>query len=189
MGKTIGIDLGTTNTVAAIVEGQRVRILQTASQEYSTRSVVYMSKDHEPLVGSKAFDRAGSEPESTVISPKRLVGRQYDDENVQKAKGKYQYPIEKNPDGTDVVIPLRGKPYTPTQIQAMILRKVKEDAEKRLGEEVTHAVITVPAYFDPIQKEQTRIAGEMAGFRVKTIIGEPTAAAMLTAWAKTKTFH
>lgn len=178
MGKAIGIDLGTTNTVAAIMEGPRFRILLTQAHESSTRSAVFMPNDHQPLVGAKAYDKAGADPENVVISVKRLVGRQYEDPEVQEFREHYHYRVEKNPDGSDIVIPLRGRNYTPTEISSMILKKVKQDAELRLGEEVTHAVITVPAYFDPIQKEQTRIAGEMAGFRVKKIISEPTAAAI-----------
>jgi len=178
MGLSIGIDLGTTNTVAAIMEGPRPKIIITMAHESSTRSVVYMHEDGQPLVGAKAYDRAGTEPESTVISIKRLIGRQYEDKHVQKSRTRYQYPIEQNPNGTGVVIPLRGRHYTPTEISAMILRQVKESAERYLGQEVTHAVISVPAYFDLVQREQTRIAGESAGLRVKQIISEPTAAAI-----------
>ncbi len=170
MGKSIGIDLGTTNTVAAIMEGKRPKIIQMMGHESSVRSVVFMSANNAPMVGSRAFDRAGSEPEHTVISVKRLMGRQFNDPEVQLARTRYQYPIEQNPDGSDVRIPLHGRMFSPTELSAIILKKVKDDAEKRLGEAVTHAVITVPAYFDPVQKEQTRLAGEMAGLRVKKII-------------------
>jgi molecular chaperone DnaK len=178
VGLSIGIDLGTTNTVGAVMEGTRARIIQISGHENLLRSAVYMPEKGDPSVGSKAYDRAGAEPEHVAISIKRLMGRQFDDEHVQKVRQRYQYRVEKNPEGSDVVVPLRGKNYTPTDISAMILSHVKKQAEQRLGQQVTHAVITVPAYFDPIQKEQTRIAGEQAGFRVKKILDEPTAAAV-----------
>ena len=178
MGFQVGIDLGTTNTVVAVMDGKTPRIVANGRNESLTPSIVSINERGDILVGEDAYDRAAADPENTVISVKRLIGRQFDDENVQRMRDAYEYSIERNPRESDIVIPLRQKPYTPTEITAEILKRVKLEAENRLKGPVTHAVITVPAYFDAVQKEQTRIAGELAGLRVKKIIVEPTAAAI-----------
>jgi molecular chaperone DnaK len=183
----IGIDLGTTNSCAAYCRpGTRdPKILPTRAGENLTPSVVSFRRSRrdpnqgEILVGRAALNNASNAPEDTIFSIKRLMGRTYDEEKVADVRGKFNYTIEKAP-GEDpgVRVKLGGKVYTPVEISAMILKQIKEDAERALGEEVTHAVITVPAYFEERQRAATRKAGELAGLVVKKIIDEPTAAAI-----------
>jgi molecular chaperone DnaK len=176
MGKIIGIDLGTTNSVVAVIEGGKPVIIENAEGGRTTPSVVAFTKKGERLVGLLAKRQAVTNPENTIFSVKRLIGRRYSDEEVQKAK-KY-LPFKLVPGGhTDVKIEAKGKAYSPQEISAMILQKLKKSAEDHLGEKITDAVITVPAYFNDNQREATKSAGKIAGLNVLRIINEPTAAA------------
>lgn len=184
MGKSIGIDLGTTNSAAAIDEG-RVRVLQTRMNEPLTPSVVSYRKSRESsktgqiLVGSVAVNNAVNAPEETVFSIKRLMGRTYDDPKIAEVRDRFPYSILRaDDDSQGIRIPLGDLKYSPIDISAMILRQIVQDAERALGDNVTHAVITVPAYFAESQRAATRSAGEQAGLIVKKIIDEPTAAAV-----------
>jgi molecular chaperone DnaK (HSP70) len=184
MGKCIGIDLGTTNTVGAVIDGPRALVLVNRENTTATRSVVSLrrrkGKEDELLCGNAALDNWPMAPRDTIISIKRLMGRGVDDPEVKKVIDNYQYKIVIPSDGTkdSVRVVMGGKQYSPVQISAMILKKIKEDAEFRLKEEVTDAVITVPAYFSQAQKGATRRAGQEAGLRVIQILDEPTAAAI-----------
>ena len=187
MGRFIGIDLGTTYSVVAAMEGPRPRILESAEGRRQVRSMVGVRRRErhgetrsEFLVGDTAFDNWPLAPESTIVSIKRLMGRGVADPEVQRIREWAQYRIVAPSDGTEdsVRVVMGNQEYSPIQISAMILRKLKEDAEYRLGSEVTHAVITVPAYFSHIQKDATRKAGVQAGLRVIQILDEPTAAAV-----------
>ena len=181
MGKSIGIDLGTTNSVIAVAEGNDCRVLiSKGTNQRCTPSVVGLHlRSGEELVGDTALANAGNNPQNTIISVKRLMGRYHDDPEVQRSRERYSYVIGKAADGSaDVRVMLGEQELTPTEVSAKILRKLKQDAEARLGEEVTHAVITVPAYFSNLQRICTRDAGQMAGFKVKAIIDEPYAAAI-----------
>lgn len=179
MGRIVGIDLGTTNSVVATVEMGGCRILQNKENEYQTRSVVGYHRG-EFLVGTPAMNRWTQAPKDTIISIKRLMGRAVSDPEVEKVKSKYLYEIVEPSDGTkdSVRVKLGGKEYSPEEISAMILAKLKKDAEFVLGEEVTHAVITVPAYFSDKQRHATREAGLKAGLTVMKLLDEPTAAAI-----------
>ena len=179
MGKCIGIDLGTTNSVAAIRTAVgAVQVLQNSESQDLTRSVVGFRK--EIRVGQLALDQQLLAPKDTIESIKRLMGRAYRDEAVQRVKAKAAYAVVEPDDGTDedVRVVMGGKQYSPIQISAMILEKIKKDAEMRLGDAVEFAVITVPAYFTDKQKDATRKAGQLAGLKVQKILGEPTAAAI-----------
>ncbi len=176
MGKILGIDLGTTNSAMAIIEGGQPKILENAEGNRTTPSVVAISKNGERLVGQLAKRQAVTNPENTVFSVKRFIGRRFDDKAVQKDMKTIPYKIEKSGDGIHVV--MGGKQYRPEEISAMILQKLKADAEERVGEKITEAVITVPAYFDDTQRQATKDAGKIAGLDVKRIINEPTAAAL-----------
>jgi molecular chaperone DnaK len=181
MPKAIGIDLGTTNSIVAHlnVTSGAVEVVLNRSYERSTRSVVGLHKKTGAiLVGSQAVDHAARNPENTIFSVRRLIGRSYDDPNVREVQRRYAYRIVKAPDGDDVRVMLGEQMLTPTEVSAIILRGLKEDAELRLNEEVTHAVITVPAYFSVNQRLATRTAGELAGLRVMHILDEPVAAAV-----------
>jgi molecular chaperone DnaK len=183
MGKAIGIDLGDTNCVAAHAvtdeDGWRAEVVLNRARERATRSVVGLhAKSGETLVGTAAADNAALNPQNTIFSIKRLMGRLYDAPNVQEVQRRYRYRVVKPEDGDDVRVMLGDRMLTPTEVSAMILRKMKDDAEARLGDEVTHVVVTVPAYFSMNQRLATRMAGELAGLRVKTIIDEPSAAAI-----------
>jgi molecular chaperone DnaK (HSP70) len=188
MGKMIGIDLGTTYSVAAIVDGPFPRVLENREARTQTRSVVGLKKPRgkkaedggEILVGDIALDNWPFMPRDTIISIKRLMGRGVADPEVQKVREWALYPVVEPADGTKdgVRVVMGGKHYSPIDISAMILKKVKEDAEFRLGQEVSHAVITVPAYFSQIQRDATRKAGLKAGLKVIKILDEPTAAAI-----------
>ncbi|MGQ9598148.1 MAG: molecular chaperone DnaK [Anaerolineae bacterium] len=179
MGKIIGIDLGTTNSVVAVMEGGEPVVIPTAEGGRLCPSVVAFTKNNERLVGQTARRQAVVNPDNTIFSIKRLMGRRYDDPEVVKARSVLPYKIIQGPAGdARVYIPQTRKEYTPQEISAMILRKLKEDAEAYLGERVTQAVITVPAYFNDSQRQATKDAGQIAGLEVLRIINEPTAASL-----------
>src|SRR2546427_4169102 len=175
MSKVIGIDLGTTNSVVAVMEGGDATVIPNQGGSRLTPSVVAVPKDGEILVGQGAKPQGITNPENTVFSIKRFMGRRY--EEVQEEIKKVPYKVVSGPGG-DVRIEIRGKEYAPPEISAMILRKLKEAAEAYLGEKVTQAVITVPAYFNDSQRQATKDAGKIAGLEVLRIINEPTAAAL-----------
>ncbi|MDD5017786.1 MAG: Hsp70 family protein [Eubacteriales bacterium] len=179
MGKIIGIDLGTTNSVLATVGVKGCRVIQNKEAEQMTRSIVGIYKN-DYLVGTPALNRWSLAPKDTINSIKRLMGRGVSDPEVEKVKSSYRYEIMEPSDGTrdSVCVKLGGKEFSPVDISAMILKKLKTDAQAALGEEVTHAVITVPAYFSDKQVAATRDAGRKAGLRVMKIIDEPSAAAI-----------
>jgi len=179
MGKIIGIDLGTTNSVVAVMEGGNPTVVANAEGNRTTPSVVAFNKNGERLVGITAKRQAVVNPENTVYSVKRLMGRRADDPETQKARKMVSYAITDGPNGdARVNIPIKSKVYTPQEISAMVLAKLKRDAENYLGEEVKQAVITVPAYFNDSQRQATKDAGQIAGLEVLRIINEPTAAAV-----------
>jgi molecular chaperone DnaK len=179
MGKIVGIDLGTTNSVVAVLEGGEPVVIPTAEGGRLLPSVVAFTKTGERAVGQTARRQAVVNPENTVFSIKRLMGRRYDDPEVDKAREVLPYEIASGSTGdARVSIPQTGKEYTPQEISAMILRKLKQDAEAYLGEPVTQAVITVPAYFNDSQRQATKDAGKIAGLEVMRIINEPTAASL-----------
>ncbi len=179
MGKIVGIDLGTTNSVVAVLMGGEPVVIPTAEGGNLCPSVVAFTKTGERLVGQAARRQAIVNPENTIFSIKRLMGRRYDDPEVEKARRILPYKIVAGPQGdARVYIPQTGKEYTPQEISAMILRKLKQDAEAYLGEPVTQAVITVPAYFNDSQRQATKDAGKIAGLEVLRIINEPTAASL-----------
>ena len=179
MGKIIGIDLGTTNSVVSVMEGGEPTVIPSAEGGRLFPSVVAFTKNGERLVGQTARRQAVVNPDNTVFSIKRLMGRRYDDPEVEKARQILPYKIVSGPSGdAQVHIPQTGKNYTPQEISAMILRKLKEDAEAYLGEPVTQAVITVPAYFNDSQRQATKDAGQIAGLEVMRIINEPTASSL-----------
>jgi molecular chaperone DnaK len=179
MGKVIGIDLGTTNSVVAVMEGGDATIVTTAEGGRLAPSVVAFSKNNERLVGQTARRQAVVNPDNTISSVKRLMGRRYDEPEVTKAREVLPYKIIQGKAGdARVSIPQTGKEYTPQEISAMILRKLADDAEAYLGEKVTQAVITVPAYFNDPQRQATKDAGKIAGLEVLRIINEPTAASL-----------
>jgi molecular chaperone DnaK len=177
MGKIIGIDLGTTNSVAAVMVGGEPVVIPSAEGERLVPSVVAVNKNGERLVGRVARNQAITNPENTIFSIKRFMGRKYDDPEVQKALKLVPYAVSKAPNG-DLRVSLAGKEYSPPEISAMILSKIKRDAEAYLGEPVTQAVITVPAYFNDAQRNATKDAGKIAGLEVMRIINEPTASSL-----------
>ena len=179
MGKIIGIDLGTTNSVVAVMEGGEPTVIASAEGGRTVPSVVAFTKSGERLVGQLAKRQAVTNPANTVYSIKRFMGRRWDDPETKRSSQLVPYKVEKDPksDGVRVVL-ADGKGYTPPEISAMILQKLKTDAEAYLGEKVTEAVITVPAYFDDTQRQATKDAGKIAGLEVKRIINEPTASAL-----------
>src|SRR5436190_11740551 len=179
MGKIIGIDLGTTNSVVAVMEGGEPTVIASAEGGRTVPSVVAFTKTGERLVGQLAKRQAVTNPGNTVFSIKRFMGRRWDDPEVQRSKDLVPYKIEKDPKTDGVLVKLAdGKTYSPPEISAMILQKLKADAEAYLNEKVTEAVITVPAYFDDTQRQATKDAGRIAGLDVKRIINEPTASAL-----------
>jgi len=184
MSKILGIDLGTTNSAMAIVEGGSPTIIENKEGARTTPSMVAISKTGERLVGLLAKRQAVTNPGNTLYSIKRLIGRRFEDAEVQKDLKLLPYKIAKSNGG--VKIEMGGKEYTPQEISAMILSKLKADAEEKLGEKITEAVITVPAYFDDSQRKATKEAGEIAGFNVRRIINEPTAAALAYGFNKKK---
>ena len=177
MSKIIGIDLGTTNSCVAIMDGKAPKVIENAEGVRTTPSVVGISEDGERLVGQPAKRQAVTNPSNTFFAIKRLIGRQFDDPVVAKDKGMVPYEIVKGPNG-DAWVRSHGKDYSPQQISAFILQKIKQDAEAHLGETVDRAVITVPAYFNDAQRQATKDAGKIAGLEVLRIINEPTAAAL-----------
>jgi molecular chaperone DnaK len=177
MSKVIGIDLGTTNSCVAVMDGSQAKVLENAEGARTTPSVVAFGENNEKLVGQAAKRQAVTNPENTLFAVKRLVGRNFDDESVKKDVAKAPYKIIKA-DNNDAWLEARGKKYSPAQISAFILQKMKETAEKYLGQEVKQAVITVPAYFNDSQRQATKDAGKIAGLEVLRIINEPTAASL-----------
>jgi molecular chaperone DnaK len=185
MAKILGIDLGTTNSAMAIMEGGEPRVLENAEGGRTTPSVVAIAKNGERLVGTLAKRQAVTNPKNTIYGIKRFMGHSFKDEAVQKDQGVVPYEIKAGPDG-GVEVHLGDKDYRPEEISAMILSKLKADAEAKLGEKITEAVITVPAYFDDAQRSATKAAGQVAGLDVKRIINEPTAAALAYGFNKKK---
>jgi molecular chaperone DnaK len=177
MAKVIGIDLGTTNSCVAVMDGKNAKVLENAEGANTTPSIVAFTDDGERLVGQPAKRQAVTNPERTFFAVKRLIGRRYDDPMVSKDKELVPYKIVKAPNG-DAWLEADGKKYSPSQISAFILQKMKETAEAKLGEKITQAVITVPAYFNDAQRQATKDAGQIAGLEVLRIINEPTAAAL-----------
>src|SRR6478609_5482569 len=175
MAKTIGIDLGTTNSCVAVMEGSKPKVIENAEGARTTPSMVAFAEDGEVLVGQPAKRQAVTNPENTIFAIKRLIGRRYDDPTVEKDKGLVPYKIVPGDNG-DAWVEVLGKRYSPSQISAFVLTKMKETAEAHLGEKVTQAVITVPAYFNDAQRQATKDAGKIAGLEVLRIINEPTAA-------------
>jgi molecular chaperone DnaK len=177
MGKVIGIDLGTTNSCVAVMDGKSAKVIENAEGARTTPSIVAFTNDGERLVGVAAKRQAVTNPEKTFFAVKRLIGRRFDDPMVEKDKGLVPYKIAKAGNG-DAWLEADGKPYSPSQISAFTLMKMKETAEAFLGATVTQAVITVPAYFNDAQRQATKDAGKIAGLEVLRIINEPTAAAL-----------
>jgi molecular chaperone DnaK len=177
MGKIIGIDLGTTNSCVAIMEGNSVKVIENSEGARTTPSIIAYMEDSEILVGAPAKRQSVTNPRNTLFAVKRLIGRRFEEKEVQKDIGLMPYKIIKADNG-DAWVEVRGKKIAPQQVSAEILRKMKKTAEDYLGEEVTEAVITVPAYFNDSQRQATKDAGRIAGLEVKRIINEPTAAAL-----------
>ncbi len=184
MPKILGIDLGTTNSCMAIIEGGQPKVLENREGARTTPSIVAMTKSGERLVGTPAKRQAVTNAMDTLFSIKRLIGRRFDDAEVQRDVKMMPYSIVKKGEG--VAIKMGDKEYTPEEISAMVLAKLKADAEEKLGEKITQAVITVPAYFDDAQRHATKVAGEIAGLEVLRIINEPTAAALAYGFDKKK---
>ena len=177
MSKIIGIDLGTTNSAVAVFENGDPKILENAEGNRTTPSIVALGKSGERLVGLLAKRQSATNPKGTIFSVKRLIGRKFTDADVQRDKAWLPYDIQAGPSG-NVQVKMGDQWYSPEEISSMILAKLKVDAEAKLGEKVTEAVITVPAYFDDSQRQATKNAGEIAGFKVQRILNEPTAAAL-----------
>jgi len=177
MGKIIGIDLGTTNSVASVIEGGKSKVIPTAEGGTLIPSIVAESKNGERLVGQLAKRQGVTNPKNTIFSVKRLIGRRFSDEEIKKDQKLMPYAIKEGKNEAVEVV-MGDKSYTPQEISAFILQKIKKDAEDYIGEEVKEAVITVPAYFNDSQRQATKDAGKIAGFDVKRIINEPTAAAL-----------
>ena len=177
MSKILGIDLGTTYSAMAVIEAGKPKIIENKEGARVTPSVVAMGKNNERLAGILAKRQQVTNPENTIFSAKRLVGRRFSDKEIQQDKKLLPYELKEAPDG-GVEIKMGDKWYKPLEISAMFLQKLKADAEEKLGEKITEAIITCPAYFDDSQRKATKVAGEVAGFTVKRIINEPTAAAL-----------
>ncbi len=186
MGKVIGIDLGTTNSCVAVMEGKTPKVIENSEGRNTTPSIVAFTDDGERLVGQPAKRQAVTNPEKTFFAVKRLMGRRYDDPMVEKDKKLVPYKIVRASNG-DAWLEADGKTYSPSQVSAFILQKMKETAESYLGQKVTQAVITVPAYFNDAQRQATKDAGKIAGLEVLRIINEPTAAALAYGLDKEKT--
>ncbi len=184
MSKILGIDLGTTNSAMSVVEGGSPSVIENKEGNRTTPSMVAISKTGERLVGLLAKRQAVTNPENTLFSVKRLIGRRFEDDEVQRDMKTLPYKIMKSEHGVKVV--MGGKEYSPQELSAMVLQKLKADAEEKLGEKITDAVITVPAYFDDAQRKATKEAGEIAGLNVRRIINEPTAAALAYGFNKKK---
>ncbi|MFI4988458.1 MAG: Hsp70 family protein, partial [Alphaproteobacteria bacterium] len=177
MAKVVGIDLGTTNSCVAVMEGKEAKVIENSEGTRTTPSIVAFTESGERLVGQAAKRQAVTNPENTFFAIKRLIGRRYEDPMVEKDKELVPYGIVRGDNG-DAWVESRGKKYSPSQISAFILQKMKETAEAYLGEKVEQAVITVPAYFNDSQRQATKDAGRIAGLEVLRIINEPTAAAL-----------
>ena len=186
MSKIIGIDLGTTNSCMAFIEGGEPKVIENKEGNRTTPSIVALSKSNERLVGLLAKRQSVTNPKNTLFSIKRLIGRKFEDEEVQRDLKIASYEIRKAEKGAGVEVKMGEKWHSPQEISAMILQKLKADAEEKLGEKITEAVITVPAYFDDSQRQATKDAGKIAGFEVKRIINEPTAAALAYGFDKKK---
>src|SRR6201987_623687 len=177
MAKAIGIDLGTTNSCVAVMEGNKAKVIENSEGGRTTPSMVAFAENGEVLVGQPAKRQSITNAENTIFAIKRLIGRRYDDPITQKDKDMVSYKIVAGPNG-DAWVEVKGKKYSPSQISAFILTKMKETAEAYLGQKVEQAVITVPAYFNDAQRQATKDAGKIAGLEVLRIINEPTAAAL-----------
>ncbi len=185
MPKILGIDLGTTNSAMAVVEGGKPEIVENKEGNRTTPSMAAINKNNERLVGLLAKRQAVTNPENTIFSAKRLIGRKFSDPEVKEATKTLPFEIKEGDKGSVNVV-MGGKEYRPAEISAMVLQKLKADAEEKLGEKIEEAVITVPAYFDDSQRKATKDAGEIAGLKVKRIINEPTAAALAYGFNKKK---
>ncbi|HMU66206.1 MAG TPA: Hsp70 family protein, partial [Cellvibrionaceae bacterium] len=185
MGKIIGIDLGTTNSCVSILEGNKPKVIENAEGDRTTPSIVAFTQDGEILVGQSAKRQAVTNPNNTLFAVKRLIGRKFTDDVVQKDISMVPYSIVQADNG-DAWVEVKGERRAPPQISAEVLKKMKKTAEDYLGEKVTEAVITVPAYFNDSQRQATKDAGKIAGLDVKRIINEPTAAALAYGMDKAK---
>jgi molecular chaperone DnaK len=185
MSKILGIDLGTTNSAMAIVQAGQPKIIENKEGNRTMPSTVALSKTNERLVGLLAKRQAITNPTNTIYSAKRLIGRKYTDSEIEKDKTLLPYEIRENSSG-GVEIHMGDTWYRPEEIAGMVLQKLKRDAEEQIGEKITEAIITVPAYFDDTQRQATKNAGEIAGLTVKRIINEPTAAALAYGFDKKK---
>jgi molecular chaperone DnaK len=177
MGKVIGIDLGTTNSCVAVMDGKSARVIENAEGARTTPSMIAFADDGERLVGQSAKRQAVTNPDKTIFAVKRLIGRRADDKAMKEFAELVPYQVKAAKNG-DAWISVDGEDYSPSQMSSFILRKLKEDAEAYLGETVDQAVITVPAYFNDAQRQATKDAGKIAGLEVLRIINEPTAAAL-----------
>jgi molecular chaperone DnaK len=177
MGRVIGIDLGTTNSCLAVMEGSEPKVIENSEGARTTPSMVAFTNDGEMLVGQPAKRQAVTNPENTLYAIKRLIGRRFDSEQVKRDINQVPYKIIEGDNG-DAWVKINDKKYAPSQISAFVLQKIKEYAESYFGEPVTQAVITVPAYFNDSQRQATKDAGKIAGLEVLRIINEPTAAAL-----------
>ena len=177
MSRVIGIDLGTTNSCVAVMEGTLAKVLENTEGARTTPSVVAFTDNDEKLVGQPAKRQAVTNPENTIFAVKRLIGRNFEDDTVKKDIQTVPFKIVKS-EKNDAWLEAKGKKYSPSQISAFILQKMKETAEKYLGQAVTKAVITVPAYFNDSQRQATKDAGKISGLNVRRIINEPTAASL-----------
>lgn len=185
MSKVLGIDLGTTNSCMSFMDGKNPKVIENSEGQRTTPSVVAFTDSGETLVGITAKNQAVTNPENTIYAVKRLIGRRFDDPSIQKDQSMVSYKIVKGDNG-DAWVEANGKKYAPSQISAMVLAKMKKDAEAYLGEPVTEAVITVPAYFNDSQRQATKDAGKIAGLNVLRIVNEPTAAALAYGLEKQK---
>ena len=186
MAKVIGIDLGTTNSCVAVMDGKEAKVIENSEGARTTPSMVAFTESKEKLVGQSAKRQAVTNPENTLFAIKRLIGRNFEDKLVKDDSGLVPYKIVKGDNG-DAWVESRSEKYSPSQISAFVLQKMKETAESYLGENVTQAVITVPAYFNDAQRQATKDAGKIAGLEVLRIINEPTAAALAYGLDKKKT--
>ncbi|MFT6346197.1 MAG: molecular chaperone DnaK, partial [Myxococcota bacterium] len=177
MSKVIGIDLGTTNSCVSIMEGKNTKVIENAEGARTTPSIVAFLANGEKTVGASAKRQAVTNPTNTIFGIKRLIGRRFDDPTTKKDQELVPYKITKSSSG-DAWVDIKGEKFSPSQISALILQKMKETAESYLGEKVEKAVITVPAYFNDSQRQATKDAGKIAGLEVLRIVNEPTAAAL-----------
>src|SRR3989338_7456558 len=184
MAKILGIDLGTTNSAMAIVEAGEPRIIENAEGMRTTPSIIAVTKTNERVVGLVAKRQAVTNPKNTVFQIKRFIGHSFEEEAVQKDKAAVPFELRKSDGGIEIM--MGEKWHRPEEVSAMILQKLKSDAEAKLGEKITEAVITVPAYFNDAQRQATKDAGKIAGLEVKRIINEPTAAALAYGFNKKK---